>query len=47
MYDSAPEFERRADPEKKGVGVVVDLDRVEGGWPGDDGERVRVRMVRS
>lgn len=47
VYDSAPEFERRADPEKKGVGVVVDLDRVEGGWPGDDGERVRVRMVRS
>jgi hypothetical protein len=47
VYDSAPEFERRADPEKKGVGVVVDLDRVEGGWPGPDGERVRVRMVRA
>jgi hypothetical protein len=46
VYNSAPEFERRADPEKKGVGVVVDLDRVEGGWPGADGERVRVRMVR-
>jgi hypothetical protein len=46
VYDSAPEFERRADPEKKGVGVVVDLDRVEGGWPGENGERVRVRMVR-
>jgi hypothetical protein len=46
VYDSAPEFERRADAEKKGVGVVVDLDRVEGGWPGKDGERVRVRMAR-
>ena len=46
VYDSAPEFERRADPEKKGVGVVVDLDRIEGGWPGADGSRVRVRMAR-
>ena len=47
VYDQAPEFERRADPDKKGTGVVVDLDRVEGGWPGEDGERVRVRMARS
>lgn len=46
VYDQAPEFERRADPDKKGTGVVVDLDRVEGGWPGEDGERVRVRMAR-
>ncbi|HEY3887578.1 MAG TPA: pyridoxamine 5'-phosphate oxidase family protein [Caulobacteraceae bacterium] len=30
VYDSAPERERRADPERKGEGVVIDLDRVEG-----------------
>ena len=47
VYDLAPEFERRADPERTGVGIVVDVDRVEGGWPGDNGERVRVRMVRA
>lgn len=47
VYDLAPEFERRSDPDKKGTGVVVDLDRVEGGWPGETGERVRVRMVRA
>lgn len=46
VYDSAPEFERRADADKKGVGIVIDLDRVEGGWPGADGQRVRIRMAR-
>ncbi|HEX4198385.1 MAG TPA: pyridoxamine 5'-phosphate oxidase family protein [Caulobacteraceae bacterium] len=30
VYDSAPERERNADPERKGEGVVIDLDRVEG-----------------
>jgi hypothetical protein len=30
VYDSAPERERNADPERKGDGVVIDLDRVEG-----------------
>ncbi len=30
VYDSAPEVERRSDPERKGVGVIIDLDKVEG-----------------
>ena len=30
VYESAPERERNADPERKGEGVVIDLDRVEG-----------------
>jgi pyridoxine/pyridoxamine 5'-phosphate oxidase len=30
VFDNAPEIEQRADPEKKGAGVIVDLDRVEG-----------------
>jgi hypothetical protein len=30
VFESAPERERAADPERKGVAVIVDLDRVEG-----------------
>ena len=30
VYDNAPEFERKADADKKGAGVIVDLDRIEG-----------------
>jgi predicted pyridoxine 5'-phosphate oxidase superfamily flavin-nucleotide-binding protein len=30
VYANAPEIEQRGDPEKKGAGVIVDLDRVEG-----------------
>jgi Pyridoxamine 5'-phosphate oxidase len=30
VFDAAPERERAADPERKGVAVIVDLDRVEG-----------------
>ncbi len=30
VYDLAPEFEQKADPEKKGVAVVIDLDKVTG-----------------
>jgi hypothetical protein len=30
VYESAPEREQRADPERKGEGVVIELDRVEG-----------------
>ena len=30
VFESAPEQEQRADPERKGEGVVIDLDRVEG-----------------
>jgi hypothetical protein len=33
IYDESPEPERNADPEKKGVGVVVDLDLVQGRTP--------------
>ncbi len=47
VYDSAPEIERNADKEKKGVGVVVDLDRVEGFLGmGDDGKPRFVRQAR-
>jgi pyridoxamine 5'-phosphate oxidase-like protein len=30
VYESAPERERASDPERKGIAVVIDLDRVEG-----------------
>jgi hypothetical protein len=47
VYDQAPEYERNADKEKKGVAVVIDLDRVEGllGLDAEGGRRL-VRMVR-
>jgi hypothetical protein len=47
VFDNAPEFERNADPEKKGVGIVIDLDSVEGILGLDaDGNRRGVRMTR-
>lgn len=47
VYDSAPEFERNADPDRKGVGVVIDLDSVEGLLGLDDqGQRQLVRLTR-
>jgi hypothetical protein len=47
VYDLAPEYERNADKEKKGVAVVIDLDRVEGLLGVDaKGERRFVRMAR-
>jgi len=47
VYDNAPEFERKADLEKKGVGVIVDLDRVEGFLgAGADGKPRVVRQQR-
>ena len=47
VYDLSPEYERKQDPERKGVAVVVDLDKVEG-LLGLDAERNRrfVRMAR-
>jgi len=47
VYDNAPEFERNADPERLGVGVIVDLDRIEG-FLGvtPDGQRRLFRMER-
>lgn len=48
VYDLAPEFEQKADPEKNGVAVVVDLDKVEGILGLDsDGKPRRVSMQRS
>ena len=47
VYDNAPEVERNADPERKGVGVIVDLDRVEGFLGmGPDGKPRFVRLAR-
>ena len=47
VYDNAPAFERNADKDKKGAGVVVDLDRVEGFLGmGEDGKPRFVRQTR-
>lgn len=47
VYANAPEVEQRADAEKKGVGVIIDLDRVEGFLGlGPDGQRRFVRLQR-
>jgi len=47
VYDLAPEFEQKADPEKKGVAVIIDLDKVEGILGLDaDGKRRGVSMQR-
>jgi pyridoxine/pyridoxamine 5'-phosphate oxidase len=47
VYANAPEIEQRGDPEKKGAGVVVDLERVEGflGFAADGKPRF-VRLAR-
>jgi uncharacterized protein GlcG (DUF336 family) len=39
VYDSSPEPERNADKEKKGLALIVDLERVDGFMPG-----VRIAM---
>ena len=41
VYNNSPEVERAADPEIKGTGVIMDLDRVEGTLGGN-----RVRLQR-
>ncbi len=47
VYDLAPEFEQKADPEKKGVGLIVDLDKVEGFLGLDaEGKRRFLRLSR-
>jgi hypothetical protein len=47
VYDNAPEAERKSDPEKKGIGVVIDLDKVEGMLGLDaDGKRRPVNLRR-
>jgi len=45
VFESAPERERNADPERKGVAVIVDLDRVEGVLVRLDGREI-VRLAR-
>ena len=48
VYANAPEIEQRGDPEKKGAGVIVDLDRVEGFLGMDsDGKPRFVRLSRA
>jgi hypothetical protein len=42
VYDSSPEPERNADKEKKGLALIVDLERVDGFMPG-----VRIAMRKS
>ena len=47
VYANAPEFEQRADADKKGVAVIVDIDRVEGFLGmGPDGKPRFVRLSR-
>jgi hypothetical protein len=47
IFEIAPEIEQRADPERKGGGVVIDLDRVEGMLGlGDDGRPKLFRLTR-
>jgi hypothetical protein len=47
VFENAPEFERNADPERKGLGFIVDLDKVEGLLGLDDaGNRRMLRMTR-
>jgi hypothetical protein len=41
VYDASPEAERASDPQKRGVAVIVELERVEGTFQGR-----RVRMQR-
>jgi len=46
VFDSAPEREQAADPERKGVAVIVDLDRVEGVLRVGPAGREFVRLAR-
>jgi general stress protein 26 len=47
VFEAAPEIERKSDPERKGLAIVIDLDVVEGfaGF-GADGPQDVVRMAR-
>jgi hypothetical protein len=48
IYANAPEVEQRGDPERKGAGVIVDIDRVEGFLGmGADGKPRFVRLSRA
>ena len=30
MFENAPEAERKSDPERKGIAIIIDLDRIDG-----------------
>lgn len=48
IYANAPEIEQRGDPDRKGAGVLVDLDRIEGFLGmGPDGKPRFVRLSRA
>jgi hypothetical protein len=48
VYDLAPEYEQKADAEKKGVAVIIDLDKVDGILGLDaEGQRRGVSMRRA
>lgn len=48
VFEAAPELEQKADPERKGLAIVIDLDRVDGfaGF-GADGPFGFVKMSRA
>ena len=46
VFDSALELERKSDPERKGVGVIIELDKVEGILGFDDKGPRRMSMRR-
>ena len=46
VFESAPERERKSDPERKGVAIIVDLDLVEGVLGISDGKPVLLKMAR-
>lgn len=47
VYEQAPEYERNADPERKGVGVIVELDKIEGLAGFDEaGKPIGIRLKR-
>jgi hypothetical protein len=45
-YEILPELERKFDPERTGIAVIIDLDRVEGVLRVTDGKPVFCRMAR-
>jgi hypothetical protein len=48
VFESAPEFEQRQDPERKGVAVIIDLDQVEGLFGHDaEGQRRFIHLTRA
>jgi hypothetical protein len=46
VFDSAPEREQAADPDRKGAAVIIDLDRVEGVLKFGPGGPEFVRLTR-